>query len=94
VFQRKLMLIIDAKNLQVINYMDNKSMLEIFDEFQAYEKITIKKEEAFEKMKDLFELKSIYVYDFAKKHYVLCGKIDSKYGVNALTGKVIALDDL
>lgn len=94
VFQRKLMLIIDAKTLQVMNDMDNKSMLEIFDEFQAYEKIPIKKEEAFEKIKDLFELKPIYVYDFSQKQYVLCGKIDCKYGVNALTGKVIALADL
>ena len=39
VFQRKLMIMIDAKSLQVVNYMDNKPMLEIFDQFQVPEKV-------------------------------------------------------
>ena len=38
VFQRKMMIMIDAKSLQVVNYMDNKPMLEVFDQFQAPEK--------------------------------------------------------
>lgn len=94
VFQRKLMVMIDAKNLQAANYMDNQFMLEMFDDFQLPEKIKIEKEEAFEKLKDLFELTPYYVYDFDKKHYVLCGKVDCVYGVNAATGEVIALNDL
>lgn len=94
VFQRKLMMIIDAKDLQVVNYMDNKPMLEVFDQFQAPEKETVKKEEAFEKMKELFELKPYYVYDFEQKQYVLCGKLDCDYGVKASNGEVIALDDI
>ena len=57
VFQRKLVIMIDAKSLQVVNYMDNKPMLEVFDQFQAPEKVTITKEEAYEKLKELFELK-------------------------------------
>ena len=93
-FQRKLMIMIDAKSLQVVNYMDNKPMLEIFDQFQAPDKVTVTKEEAFEKMKELFELKPYYVYDFEQKQYVLCGKLDCHYGVNASNGEVIALDDL
>ena len=94
VFQRKLMIMIDAKSLQVVNYMDNKPMLKVFDQFQASEKITVNKEEAYEKLKELFELKPYYVYDFEQKQYVLCGKLDCQYGVNASNGKVIALDDL
>ena len=94
VFQRKLMIMIDAKSLQVVNYMDNKPMLEVFDQFQAPEKVTINKEEAYEKLKELFELKPYYVYDFEQKQYVLCGKLDCQYGVNASNGEVIALDDL
>lgn len=94
VFQKKLMLMIDPKNFQVVNYMDNKFMLEHFDEFQAPDKITIEKEDAFEKLKDLFELKPYYVYDFDKKRYVLCGKVDCEYSVNASTGEVIMLDNL
>ena len=94
VFQRKLVIMIDAKSLQVVNYMDNKLMLEVFDQFQAPEKVTVNKEEAFEKMKELFELKPYYVYDFKQKQYVLCGKLDCDYGVKASSGEVIALDDL
>ena len=80
VFQRKLMIMIDAKSLQIVNYMDNKPMLEVFDQFQAPEKVTVNKEEAFEKVKELFELKPYYVYDFKQKQYVLCGKLDCDYG--------------
>ncbi|WP_226528562.1 hypothetical protein [Metabacillus niabensis] len=94
VFQKKLMLMIDPENFQVVNYMDNQFMLELFDEFQAPDKITIEKEEAFEKLKDLFELKPYYVYDFDKKRYVLCGKVDCEYSVNASTGEVMMLDNL
>ncbi|MFZ0443660.1 MAG: hypothetical protein WAM95_03210, partial [Bacillus sp. (in: firmicutes)] len=94
VFQRKLMIMIDAKSLQVVNYMDNKPMLEVFDQFQAPEKATVNKEDAYEKLKELFELKPYYVYDFEQTQYVLCGKLDCKYGVNSSNGKVIVLDDL
>ena len=94
VFQRKIKIMIDAKSLQAVNYMDNKPMLEIYDQFQVPDKATITKEEAYEKLKELFELKPYYVYDFKQKQYILCGKIDCQYGVNASTGEVIPLDDL
>ncbi len=35
-----------------------------------------------------------YVFDVEQKEYVLCGKLDCQYGVNAATGKVVALSDL
>lgn len=94
VFQRKMMFMIDASSFEVVNYMDNKLMFEIYDQFQEPDKVTISKEEAFAKLKDLFELKPYYVYDFEQKQYVMCGKIDCHYGVNAANGEVIALDDL
>lgn len=94
IFQRKLMIIIDAKSFQVVNYLDNKPMLEVFNQFQAPEKVAVNKEEAFEKMKEWLKLKPYYVYDFKQKQYILCGKLDSEYGVNASNGEVIALDDL
>jgi hypothetical protein len=94
VFQRKIKVMIDAKSLQVVNYMDSKPMLETFDQFQVPGQVTIKKEEAYEKLKELYELKPYYVYDFNQKQYILCGKLDCQYGVNATNGEVIALDDL
>ena len=56
---RTFRIMIDAKSLQVVNYMDNKPMLEVFDPFQAPEKITVNQEEAYEKLKELFELKPL-----------------------------------
>ncbi|MEH7014602.1 hypothetical protein V7087_27970 [Neobacillus niacini] len=94
VFQRKLMIMIDARSLHVVNYMDNKPMLEIYDQFQALEKVTVTKEEAFEKIKELFELKPYYVYNFEQKQYILCGKLDCQFGVHAGSDEVISLDDL
>lgn len=94
VFQRKMNVMIDATSLQAINYMDNKPMLEMFDQFAAPDKVTITKDEAFGKIKELFELKPYYVYDFEQKQYVLCGKLDCQYGVNAVNGEVVSLDDL
>lgn len=93
-FQRKLMIMIDSKSLQAVNYMDNRLMLEGFDQFQAPDKVRIDKEEAYEKIKEFFELKPYYVFDFEQKQYVLCGKLDCLFGVDASSGQVIALEDL
>ncbi|MEN0647684.1 hypothetical protein NSQ82_01275 [Caldifermentibacillus hisashii] len=94
VFQRKLEIIIDANRFQVVNYLDTEMMLQTFDQFQKPDKVTVTKEEAFEKIKELFELKPVYVYDFEQKQYVLCGKLDCQYGVHAASGEVILLDEL
>lgn len=94
VFQRKIKVFIDPNSFQVVNYMDSKPMLETFDDFQAPDDVTVTKEEAVEKLKELFELKPYYVYDFKQKQYVLCGKLDCQYGVNASNGEVISLADL
>lgn len=95
VFQRKLVIIIDAKSLQAVNYIDNKSVWELYnDQFQAADKVTITKEQAFEKLEDLFELKPYYVYDFEQRKYRLCGELDCQYGIHAGSGEVISLSDL
>lgn len=94
VFQRKLTIIIDAKSFQVLNYIDNQMMLEMFDEFQASDEISITKDEAYKKIKPLLELEQCYVYDFDEERYILCGKLDCQHGVDASNGEVIALDDI
>ncbi|MGM7724114.1 hypothetical protein [Metabacillus sp. Hm71] len=94
VFQRKIKVMIDANSFQAVNYIDNKSMLEMFEEFQVPDNGMITKEEAYEKIKELFELKPYYVYEFKQNQYILCGKLDCQYGVNASNGEVIALADL
>ncbi|WP_233522646.1 hypothetical protein [Peribacillus glennii] len=94
VFQRKLLIIIDPNSFQAVNYMDNESLLEMIQHVQAPEKITIHKQEAFEKIRGTIELKPVYVYDLKQDKYILCRKMDSKYGVNASNGDMVSLDDL
>lgn len=35
-----------------------------------------------------------FLFDFEQKQYVLCGKLECQYGVNAESGEVISLDDM
>lgn len=94
VLQRKLLIIIDGKNLEAVNYLDNKVMLETFDQYRVPERIIISEEEAYGKLKECFELKPTYVYDHVRKQYILCGKLDCSYGINASNGEMIALDNM
>lgn len=94
VFQRKLKIIIDGKMMQAVNDFDNISLLEIYHQFEAPDQVSLSKEGAYETLKKWFELKPVYVYDYKQKQYILCGKFDCQYGVNAANGDIIALDDL
>lgn len=94
VLHRKILIIIDTETLEVLNYLDNKFMLETFDQYRLPERIILSEEEAYEKLKEFFELIPTYVYDNERKQYVLCGKLDCSYGINASTGELIALNDL
>lgn len=91
-FQRKLKVFIDPTKYKALNYFDNQPFLATLKHYHAPDAVTITKEEAFEKIKNKIELTPVYVYDFEQKGYVLCGKLDSQYGVLANTGDVIDLD--
>lgn len=93
ILRRKLTIIIDAKSLQSVNYVDNKPMLEIYDSFQTPEKAMVAKKAAYEKLRDFVGLEPYYVYNFEQKQYVLCGALNCHYGVNASSGEVVALDE-
>jgi hypothetical protein len=92
VFQRKLLIMID-RNFKAFNYLDNKIFIDIFNQYQVNEDISIHKEEAYEKIRGLIELTVYYVYDVKQKQYILCGKLDSRYCVNTNTGEVNLLSD-
>ncbi|MEK3942945.1 hypothetical protein [Paenibacillus sp. FSL H3-0310] len=94
IFQRKLFLFIDTNNYKVINYMDNKLMLDMFDEFKSEGEIAVSHDEAYDKLKGWFELTPVYVYDPGQKRYVLCGKLDCDYAVKATSGDVVELGSL
>lgn len=92
-FQRKVVIFIDSDEFQVINYVDNKGLIEVSDGFKI-EGVDVSKEEAYQKLKTCYLLEPYYVYNFELKRYILCGKIDCEYGVKASNGKIISLQDL
>ncbi|MBN3555755.1 hypothetical protein JYA63_15870 [Fictibacillus nanhaiensis] len=94
VFERKLSVFLNPDTMDVVNYIDNQFMLEMYDSFEASDGVTVTQDEAYEKLKGLFELQPFYVYDDEEKQYILCGKLDCHHGVNAETGEVVLLDDL
>ena len=94
VFHRKLLLFIDPDTYEALNYMDNKSLLEIYGDFQEADEVKVTNEESYDKLKDLIELTPYYVYDFVQERYVLCGKLDCQYAVIASTGDVVELNEL
>ena len=94
VFKRKMKLFIDSKTYEVLNYMDNELMLEMYNDLKEAKEITISKKEAFEKLRDVIELTPYYVYDRKQGYYVLCGKLDCHYGVKAHKGEVVPLSEL
>lgn len=94
VFKRKLTVIIDSTHYLALNYVDNKLLLDTFNTFEHSEEATITKKEAYEKIKYLLELKPVYVYDYDCSNYILCGKLDCKYGVDASSQEIIELDEL
>lgn len=93
VFQRKLVLFIDANTFKVWNYTDNKPFIKMYKGYQDAESININKNNAYERIKSMIELKPVYVYDVQKNKYLLCGEIDSDFGINATNGKVEELND-
>ncbi|MBY3618443.1 hypothetical protein HGO21_02660 [Acinetobacter sp. CUI P1] len=94
IFQRKILLFIDVQSYKVINYIDNKPMLDTFDEFKSEGEIAVSHGEAYDKLKGSFELTPVYVYDPGQKKYVLCGKLDCNYAVKATSGDVVELNSI
>ena len=52
------------------------------------------KDEAFQYIRPYIELTPVYVYNAERKEYILCGKLDSQYGVNAVHGEIVELNKL
>ncbi|WLR42655.1 hypothetical protein LC087_18570 [Bacillus carboniphilus] len=94
-FERKINIFVDVNKCKVINYIDNEDLVsEICKDFQPAETAVITKEQAYDELKDLFKLSPYYVYDFERKQYMLCGKLDCQYVVMAHSGEVVIHSDL
>ncbi|WP_087973735.1 hypothetical protein [Oceanobacillus rekensis] len=94
VIDRKIKLIIDEKDYNAMNFIDNHPILNLFKNFEKAEQPKLSKEEAFKKLREHIEFTPVYVFDKKQNRYILCGKIDCEYGVNAVTGEVVLLNEL
>src|SRR5690625_262923 len=94
VFKRKLTVFIDQNTFEVVNLVDNKVMLDTFKNYTQAGSPKVTPAEAYERLKEHLTLEPVYVFDQSTGKYILCGKLDCQYGVDAITGKVIRLDEL
>lgn len=92
--QRKVVVFMDPETLEVLNYMDNDLMVKAMDSFQAPKRTEISSEEAYQKLKDHITLDAYYVYDHQTESFILCGKLDCDYAVDAHTGELIDMNEL
>lgn len=91
---RKITVLIDNHSVQVVNYIDNKSLLDLMPKYENAFDILISKKLAYELIHEYLKLEPYYVYDFNKKQYVFCMKLDCDYAVNANNGKITLLTDV
>ncbi|MFD1039084.1 hypothetical protein ACFQ3N_11890 [Virgibacillus byunsanensis] len=94
IIERKIKLVMDDVNFNVLNYTDNNVVLEMFQFYESAEKPTISKDEAYKKLYEHIEVTPVYVYDPKIESYIMCGMIDCAYGVNAVSGEVILLKEM
>ncbi|MFB4168943.1 hypothetical protein ACE1TG_13330 [Virgibacillus sp. JSM 102003] len=93
-FDRKIKLMIDRENYHAVNYVDNDMLLDMFKHFKDADEPAVSQEEAFKKLLEYVEVEPVYVYDHEQKNYIMCGKLDCPYGVNAITGDIVLLSGL
>jgi len=94
IFRRKLTVVLNREQCKVIHYIDNHDLFDLFHHFQKAESAVLTQEEAFQKLREYVMVTPQYVYNNVQKSYILCGKVDCDYGVHAVTGEIIPLDDL
>jgi hypothetical protein len=74
--------------------MDNDFLIEMFRSYPKSEDNIVIKDEAFQYIRPYIELTPVYVYNAERKKYILCGKLDSQFGVSAVHGEIVELNKL
>lgn len=94
IFKRKLTVYIDQQSFKIVNYIDNKFMLDVFADYRKPERPIVTKENAYEQLTERITVEPVYVFDPDYNKYILCGKLDCQYGLDAVSGDIIHLDHL
>ncbi|MFD1361379.1 hypothetical protein [Lentibacillus salinarum] len=90
----KVKLLIERNTLTAVNYIDQARLYEMFQQFAAAGEPVVSQREAFEVLREYVDAEPVYVYDTSRDRYIMCGKIDCDYSVNAVTGEVMALNEM
>ncbi|MFS0750190.1 hypothetical protein [Oceanobacillus sp. 1P07AA] len=94
VIEHKITVVIDSETFHVLNYVDTEELLKMYDFLNSADTPVLTEAKASEKLLPNVDISPIYVYDNATSRYRLCGKLDSNFGVHAVTGELISLDKL
>ncbi|SFD66259.1 hypothetical protein SAMN05216238_10343 [Lentibacillus persicus] len=90
----KIKLLIERDTLTAVNYFDQDRLFEAFSHFGEAEEAVVAHEDAFNKLLGYLKVEPVYVYDSKRGKYIMCGKLDCDYGVNAVTGEVVKLNEM
>lgn len=94
IIPRKVVLLLQNDTLDILNYIDNKEMLTIFDHFRMTDNVQVTKEEAFHKLSSEIISTPTYRFNEQTKNYALCLKVHSTHVIDASTGELISLTDI
>ncbi|RWZ58004.1 hypothetical protein EQV77_09450 [Halobacillus fulvus] len=90
-FQGKLKVMLSPDGREVINFLDSAVFEDMMKGFTPAPEPHYTKDQAFERLKERFELRPRYVLDQKTGTYKLCGLLDCNVALDAHTGKVISL---
>ncbi len=94
ILARKFIVFVEPETYTLLDYIDNNEMFSVFESFTPAKAACITHEEAFEKLFSYISLDPTYVYDPKMNNYILCGLLDAAEGIDAVTGEIVALQDL
>ncbi|MFC7373201.1 hypothetical protein ACFQPF_16285 [Fictibacillus iocasae] len=94
VFAKWKRLFLDSEGHHVINAMDNDWLIDAVKELEPVGQPALNKDEAFSRLTPYLQIQPFYVYHNSQKRFVLSGKLDCAYAVDAVTGELLELNKI
>lgn len=92
--QRKLTIAIDKITFEPLDFMDNQFFVNSMNNLPVENSLSLTKEVAYEVIRDEVEVTPVYAFQMETQQYILCGKIDCSFAVDAETGQLLSLDEM
>lgn len=92
----KLVVMLDHSSFHVVNYICHSRMSSLLNtqQYAPAEGIQFAQKEALSRLLPYLELTPYYVWNKQEQQYILCAKLDCKYGVDTASGDVLTLDSI